>query len=247
MAPFTALLLALAALPAAAADCIHRTPGSKAYAKDLETVISCQKQSLADLERKKGKLSDAQREKLEDRHRVEVKRYIESSGYTVEGGSPSDSENVAVDEDSDDAGKEQEDFKKPKLKDKLGGLSPQDLARAGKGAGDIKDLEARLKGAAGDGSNGITPSMARDIIDTLQAKQGGVSSDMKELLDSVVKDGGKLTPETMKKLQGAAKSAKGAGMELGIDPNMEKAILNSDFDQDTKDKARTPPASPDSM
>lgn len=53
--------------------------------------------------------------------------------------------------------------------------------------------------AAGDGKERITPAMGRDIIDSLTKQQGFVSPDLKDMLDSVV-DGGKLTPETMKKL-----------------------------------------------
>ena len=55
---------------------------------------------------------------------------------------------------------------------------------------------------------------------------------MKDLLDSVQRDGGRLTPETMKKLQGAGKSAKSEGLQLNIDSGVEKLLLERDFDAD---------------
>lgn len=86
----------------------------------------------------------------------------------------------------------------------LGGVTQKDLRRA-----------------AGDGKEGITPAMGRDLIDSLTKKQGFISPEMKDLLDSVVRDGGKLTPETMKRLQSAVREAKGAGLDLNIDAGKE--------------------------
>ncbi|MFI5348674.1 MAG: hypothetical protein ACHQ2Z_03950 [Elusimicrobiota bacterium] len=114
-----------------------------------------------------------------------------------------------------------------------GGATAADLGRADpKSADAIKGLQGRLQAAAGDGKDGITPEMAADVRATLMQSQGGISPDMKDLLDSVERDGGKLTPETMKKLQGAGKAAKGDGLDLNIDPNTEKLLLEHDFDKD---------------
>jgi hypothetical protein len=118
---------------------------------------------------------------------------------------------------------------------KLGGATPDDLAHVDAGsAAAIAGLQARLQAAAGDGSGGVTPAMAGDIVSVLTQAQGGVSPDMKALLDAVAKDGGKLTPDTMKLLQGAGRSAKSEGLDLNIDPGTEKELLTHDFEGDKK-------------
>jgi hypothetical protein len=110
-----------------------------------------------------------------------------------------------------------------------------------------RGLGERLHAAAGDGKDGITPAMGRDIIDSLMKKQGFVSPDMKDLIDSTVRDGGKLTPETMKKLQGAGRAAKGAGLDLNINPGTEKDLLEHDFDKDKDESKPAPHADPGNL
>lgn len=90
---------------------------------------------------------------------------------------------------------------------------------------DWERLEAGTKAKSDGGKKGITPEAAADIIGYLKAKQGGVSPDMADLLDSVQKDGGTLSAATMEKLKAAAKSAKGGGMGLGVNPQIEQALL----------------------
>ena len=131
-------------------------------------------------------------------------------------------------------------FAKPE--EKLGGAKASDLKRVDpKSAAAIVGLQGRLQAAAGDGKAGVTPAMADDVRATLIQAQGSISPDMKDLLDGVQRDGGKLTPETMKKLQGAGRAAKDDGLDLNIDPNVEKSLLESDFDKD-KTGAGSPPA-----
>jgi hypothetical protein len=131
---------------------------------------------------------------------------------------------------------------KPKTSNKLGGATAADLARVDpNSAAAIVGLQGRLQAAAVDGKDGITPSMADDIRATLMSAQGGISPDMKALLDAVQRDGGKLTPETMKLLQGAGKAAKAEGLDLNIDPAVEKQLLETDFNKD-KPAAASPPA-----
>jgi hypothetical protein len=130
---------------------------------------------------------------------------------------------------------------KPKIKGKLGGVASADLGRVDpKSASSIQGLQDRLQAAAGDGKDGITPAMADDIRATLMSAQGGMSPEMKDLLDSVQRDGGKLTPETMKKLQSAGKAAKADGLDLNIDPAIEKMLLQTDFNKDKPDAAAPP-------
>ena len=104
---------------------------------------------------------------------------------------------------------------------------------------EIDGLEKRLRAEAGDGKDGISPAIGRDVIDSLTKKQGFVSADMRDLLDSVVRDGGRLTPETMKKLQDAGRAAKGASLNLNIDKGVEKELIERDFDKDAGEKPET--------
>lgn len=224
------LLLLLAALPAAAAlpDCLTE-PGTKRPREDYQALRDCQnaaREKYARAKDKKGRApSAAALERFDEHQRSEAKRFFENPHAGAVGGG-----STLI--DSPDAPPEEGAPAARAPKDKLGGLSAADRAKAGAGAAELAGLEGRLKAAAGDGSQGVTPGMARDIIATLTRQQGGVSEDMKSLLDSVVRDGGKLKPETMQKLQEAAKSAKGAGLQLGIDPKIEKGLLESDFGAD---------------
>ena len=235
------LLLLLLALPASAAfpDCL-KDPATKRPREEFEPLRECQKQARDNFAKKdkKGRApTTAALERFDDHQRAEAKRFFDNPNASAAGGGGT----TLIDSDSaETAGGEAA----PLPKDKLGGLSSSDRAKAGEGAGALLGLEGRLKAAAGDGSQGVTPGMARDIIATLKSQQGGVSGDMQSLLDSVVRDGGKLKPETMKKLQDAAKSAKGAGLQLNIDPKIEKGLLESDFSQD---KVPDAPASPGAL
>jgi hypothetical protein len=70
---------------------------------------------------------------------------------------------------------------------------------------------------------------------------------MKDLLDSVVRDGGKLKADTMKKLQNAGREAKGQGLDLNIDKNTEKDLLEHDFDSDKNAPPPTPAGDPGNL
>lgn len=223
------LFVALAA-PASAErlpDCIHvsTTAAKPRFKPDLDSVRECQdrvKQEMIDRAKAKGEPLTYQKiEAIEDDQRAEVRDYLAHSGAVIDGTS--------------------------KSARSLGGVTTADRAKvSGEDGAAIGGLERRLHAAAGDGKDGITPAMGRDIADTLTKQQGYVSPDMKDLLDSVVRDGGKLTPETMKKLQGAGRAAKGAGLDLNIDKNTEKDLLEHDFDKD-KDVPPAPPADPGNL
>ncbi len=206
-------LLAVSASAQKVPDCIHvsTTAAKLRYKPDLESVRDCQekaRQKLIDDAVNKGKpLSYQKIESIDDEQRAQVRDFLAHSGTIIEGATKSDRG--------------------------LGGLTERDRSRvsAGEGAG-LDALEKRLHAAAGDGKDGITPAMGRDLIDSLTKQQGFVSPQMRELIDAVVRDGGKLTPETMKKLQQAGRAAKGAGLDLNIDKGTEKNLLEGDFDSD---------------
>lgn len=217
------LLIAALALP----DCIHVSTAAARprYKPDLDSVRDCQEKArrklIGDAEAKGKPLSYAQIEGIDDRQRAEVREFLANSGTIIEGSTKNDRPlGGAVDED-------------------LAKLSPEEGA-------EIRALEKRLHEAAGDGKEGITPAMGRDLVDSLAKRQGFVSPGMRDLIDAVVRDGGKLTPETMKKLQKAGRAAKGAGLDLNIDEGTGKALLERDFDAD---KERTPelPADPGNL
>ena len=226
-----ALLLALTAVPAAAlkpASCLH--PASGSAPSNLDALRACQAKTRAaavSAAANKGTpLTADQLDQLDDAQRAEARKFFAQPQIVVNGGpAPSGSA-------SGQAGK-------------LGGVAPADLSRAdSQSRAAVAGLQTRLQAAAGDGSAGVTPAMAADIQSTLLQSQGSVSPDMQSLLDSVSHDGAKLTPDTMKKLQGAGQSAKGQGLDLNIDPDAEKQLLNHDFESDKPAfEAAQPPGS----
>lgn len=241
-------LAVLLAAPAAAArlpDCIHVSSTSVRMQKSLDAVRDCQdraRQELLDAAQARGaQVPAAKLDALDDHHRAEVRKYLAQSGEVLEG------DEVRMDESAGKNAGAGDKLAAHARPGQLGGLTGAALAKVSPGdAAALTALQKRLHAAAGDGSSGVTPGMARDMIDTIKSRQGFVSGDMKALLDAVVKDGGKLTPETMKLLQNAGRAAKGAGLPLNIDPAMEKPLLESDFDLD-KEGAKAPPASPGSL
>lgn len=197
-------------------DCIHVSSTSVRYKADLDAVRDCQdkaRQKMVDDAQSKGKpLSYDRLEQIDDQQRAQMREFFARSGTIITGTTKSNRG--------------------------LGGVTQKDLRRVSADErAEIDDLEKRLHSAAGDGKDGITPSMGRDIIDSLTKKQGSVSADMKDMIDAVVRDGGKLSPETMKKLQGAGRAAKGDGLDLNIDQGTEKELLERDFDKNTEQKS----------
>ena len=224
-------LVLLAAVPAHAAalkpaSCLRATKDAPAP-KTFEAFRDCQAGTRADLvsaaEAKGKPLTPDQFDQVDDAQRAEARKFLAQPQVVTQG--PAE--------------------KPASSSGKLGGATDADLKRVDpKSGASIAALQERLHAAAGDGKDGITPAMADDIRATLTQAQGSLSPDMKNLLDAVQRDGGKLTPETMKLIQGAARSAKGSGLDLNIDPGAEKDILNHDFEADKPAfNAAQPPAS----
>lgn len=228
-----AVTVLLACVPAHAAksvvkNCLTAPAGDAP--QTFDELRSCQDDARAKAvrkARKKGRtLSQSELEAIDEQQRSETRRFFAANDVVVDGGAPAAPE---------------------KPEPKLGGATPGDLAQVdAKSAAALAGLQARLQSAAGDGRQGITPAMSADIVNMLTQAQGGISSDMKALLDAVAKDGGKLTPETMKLLQGAGQSAKGQKLDLNVDPDMEKALLTHDFEGDKKYVPPAPGAAPSS-
>lgn len=100
----------------------------------------------------------------------------------------------------------------------------------------LRQLQDKLQSESDDGRKGVDPQMAKEIEDFLGKQQGGMSPDMKALVESAAKDGPDLSADTMQKLQHAARAVKAEGLDLGIKPDTEKSLLNDDFS-----KAPPPP------
>ena len=237
------ILLAALAGPASAAvrpaSCVDVSSGTAPTS--LAGLRRCQDKAraaaVAAAASKGTPLTEAQLDELDELQRAEARKFLAqpqivtsgeprgSIGVSVRaaGASGSGSGGPAGSAASSNAGSS---------RGKLGGVTPGDLARTDpKSAASIQALQERMHAAAGDGKAGITPAMADDVRATLNAQQGGISPEMSELLSGVQADGGKLTPGTMKKLQSAGKAAKAEGLDLNIDPSVEKSLLETDFDK----------------
>lgn len=108
------------------------------------------------------------------------------------------------------------------------------VAHARKPAADLASLKRTLDDQADGGRHGISPEMAEAVRDYLRANQGSISPDMDALLDATSKDGVNLSASTMKKLQGAARQAKASGLDLGVKPDIEQALLNEEIEEKPK-------------
>jgi hypothetical protein len=222
-APAAAPSAAAAPAPAKAPSASRCLPakGAGAAPATLDALRACQDKAraaaLAKARQQGRALTAAQLDAIDESQRAETRRFLAAPGVVIEGDGTAAAKTSAP------------------ATAKLGGASTQDLSKVDpKSGAAIAALQARLQASAGDGSQGITPDMAADIRATLLQQQGGVSPDMQALLDAVARDGGKLTPDTMKLLQGGAQSAKGEGLDLGIDPATEKLLLGHDFEDDKK-------------
>lgn len=102
-------------------------------------------------------------------------------------------------------------------------------------------LEKKLWEMSNDGKAGVTPAMASEIVKHLQGQQGGVSVEMQSFLQSLQKDGPKLSDDSALKLKDAARDAKVQGLDLGVGADIEKWLL----DRETDPKAGDSPPSYD--
>jgi len=206
-----ALALLLLAGPAAAAGCVGADPEGADDPATAEAFQACQaKQRKAFIKSVTGRTgrapTEAALERFDDRARAEAATYF--SRHTQTGDDPSPAP-AAAEKASDHVSVE-----------KAGGAD----------AKDVDALKAAMVEKSEGGKKGVTPEMADDMRKFLEQRQGSVSPDMERLLQSTSRDGANLTQGTMQQLRGAAKQAKGQGLDLGIDPSMEKALLHDDLE-----------------
>ncbi len=91
--------------------------------------------------------------------------------------------------------------------------------------GDLDALKKALWQDSDDGKRGVTPAMAQKILQDLEAKQGSVSPDMKDLLEHLSADGPRLSHASVRRLKTAAQEAKKNGLELGVSEEIEKFLM----------------------
>lgn len=199
----------LVLLAAAFTPCVVELPkGGFREPPTLSALLDCQ-------QAKARKVGAADLEWFEDKQREEVRAYLERhpdrASVDVVEPEPSDERKESA------AGEESEEIRKAK-------------AEAG-------GLEKSLWSKSDGGKKGVTPEMAKEALEHIKARQNGrVSPEMLDLLSSLAQDGEKLSDESMGKLRDAAKKAKSSGMNLGLEPEMEQAILEG-----------PPPKSPGSL
>lgn len=216
------LALAIAAAAGLWPDCARtgKPPRDRPF---LREVLACQDRIRAKL-RKTRRPSNAEWDSLDAHQRAEVRDYINRQTSPVQG---------------DGAAPQAAAERSP-----LGGPTDADLRRVDpETVLDLAELQRQVHAAAGDGRQGVTPQMARDMEDFLLKEQGQVSPEMSELLRAVSKDGGKLTDDTMKKLGDAARAAKAEGLDLNVKPEIEKGLLEFKPGQDGSSQSQQDPGS----
>ena len=222
--PFAALL-ACAVFAGAAGGfpaCVKpKDPADKAF-PSLDALLRCQrgarKRFQASLKLPPGSLPrDEQWDRLDDFQRAEVREFLKRH--------------------PERASHEEDAAQTPPVSSSTSSARDRDLDM----------LSTALQARSDGGKKGITPEMAREVVEYLKEKQGGTSPDMTELLGAVAADGANLSEATMSKLRRAARAAKSQGLDLGVDPDIERELLKPDAPaSEPRGGASEPPALPPS-
>ncbi|MDE2291024.1 MAG: hypothetical protein KGL53_02980 [Elusimicrobia bacterium] len=214
--PLAALLLS-AALPAAAGTllpaCVRPRRGGIDEPATLSGLLACQARARAAFQR-----DASAREALGDFQRGEVRGYLarhpdRATTDDAAPASPSAPAPMPAVEARSRAAVE---------------VNGRRLPAADRAA--YQKLDDDLWKLSGGGKLGLTPAMAREITGYLQKEQGGQSAEMSDLLRSLQKDGSKLSDGSVIRLKKAARDAKGEGLDLGVDPKLEKWLLDPKTD-----------------
>lgn len=207
---FPAALLWLA-VPAGAAmpACVVKKGGRVREPASWEALLACQ-------ETQRDKFSQRERapaelERFDEFQRAEARAYMERHQAVVEG----KKEEAPAAPEPTSAPLEAPSAPPPEPRAQQEGLA---------------ELKALLERESPGGVNGITPGAAKAIVKFLSEQQGGMSPQMTSLLQAVEKDGVRLSNATMLKVKDAARQAKGAGLDLGIDPGVERDLLDRGMD-----------------
>ncbi|HVE13607.1 MAG TPA: hypothetical protein VNI01_09455, partial [Elusimicrobiota bacterium] len=97
-------------------------------------------------------------------------------------------------------------------------------------AAGLQALGESLAADSNGGELGLTPGGADRVLGFLDCAQGGTTPEMRRLLQMLAADGGNLTDPTMKELKGAARAADANGLDLGMDPKLQRWMLDPGTD-----------------
>lgn len=245
----TALALALALASTAAwaefPACVRKVKGKFAEPATLRKLLDCQAKARTGFDAH----DEARWDRLEDFQKGEVREYLarHPDRASVDPDPPAPARPKATakpaepdpprEENNEAAAKVREQKKRSQdaARSNASGLLPEDEQES------AMALQKKLWEMSKNGASAVTPDMAHEIVRHLQQQQGGVSPDMKDLLDSLRQDGANLSDGSMLKMKKASRDAKKSGLDLGVDPNLEKWLL----DPDTDPKAKQPQPSVD--
>lgn len=209
------LVLAAAAHAAGLAPCVRKAKSGYDEPKTLPALLRCQERARA------GK--EASEEALE-LQRAEVRDYLARHPERASADEPPASKPADPDAGLSPAVKAQKARSRRAVKANAERLPEGDRAA-------YEGLSEGLWAMSGDGEKGLTPEMAKEIVGYLQKQQGGVSAEMSGLLQSLTKDGAKLSHGSVRRLKKAARDAKGEGLDLGVaDEGMERWLLDPETD-----------------
>ncbi|MBI5208356.1 MAG: hypothetical protein HY927_00110 [Elusimicrobia bacterium] len=236
-----ALALALASTAAWAEfpACVRKAKGKFVEPPTLRKLLDCQAKARAGIDPR----DEARWDRLEDFQKGEVREYLarHPDRASVDPDPPepprakanaTPAEPDTVQETGNEAAakvREQKKRSQDAARSNASGLSEEEQESAAA-------LQQKLWEMSKNGASAVTPDMAHEIVRHLQQQQGGVSADMKDLLDSLQRDGANLSDGSMLKVKKASRDAKKSGLDLGVDPNLEKWLL----DPDTDPKAKQP-------
>lgn len=192
-------------------SCVKKSSSTYQEPPTLAALIKCHKEKLEaarlDFAKAHGvPPADLAVERWEDMQRAEVRDYLRRH-----------EDQASLDEPTGTT-----------LVDEGGGADKAPEANGDGEAGLDKDFESSLKEKSQGGKHGITPGMAKDIVEYLQRKQGGVSPEMKDLLQTVKSEGANLSDATILQIKMAAQKANRAGIDLKVDRETERFLLEPD-------------------
>jgi hypothetical protein len=214
MRPFALVGLLLAA-PAAASSVTCITKSGKTYHEPdtLSALVACQRKKLDQKTQNYAaknhfQPSDTIVDSWQDAQRAEVRGYLKRHP-----------DRASLDFDKNASAKD----------DAVAAQSDGQKSLDPKQAKSVEDLKESLQKMSDGGKQGVTPDMAQKINDYLQQNQGSVSPDMQNLLNSVQKDGGNLSADTINQLKDASQAAQQNGLNLNVDQKTQD-FLNSPKD-----------------
>ncbi|MBI4679470.1 MAG: hypothetical protein HY748_18000 [Elusimicrobia bacterium] len=229
------LTLALILIPLAVAawaafpSCVSKGQDGYEEPATLRALLDCQGKAQEYYRSRGG----AKRDRFDDFQKSEVRQYLARHPDRADAGAApaEDSGKPHADRQAqaDEPAKASPDAAEQKERALKAAKANASRLEEGRQAG-YEGLNKKLWEMSDDGRAGVTPAMAEEIVKRLQDQQGGVSVEMRSLLDALQKDGGKLSDGSMLKLKGAARDAKAGGLDLGVGADVEKWLLDPETD-----------------